>query len=530
MTSEEIKEIVTRELPPAPDDVTDWIYNECVQNAFLIYRKDRVVCTRCGEEQEIPRGSWAGLHGVEYKCCPCCNTKATVLSAGRGRKKYRETFRIVIYVSQGRTVWASYWWIDANFEPFGKPHLSRCLKAIYRMDSEKQDYFRCDYDYWTGKEIWSRVEKVRIPGAPRGMYYSGWVKEPAYSSLFVYPHNLRTVFKNTDAKYLTTGKQLSCLGGPEEFHRYLALGLKYKSIELLMKSGFDELALSKIRDCGSNAFNIRGENLRKILRLPDRWIRKLSTINPTNRQLKLFQALTEQEKEVITEPMMRDMLDYYKPGHYSDSLEAKIIHYRADIEQYTPFLKWLKYIITQETAKEKKKYRSNIRGDYLDYISTAEKLGMDITRKRILFPPDLKTAHDETMEQYKAAEDQIRDAAIAMNARRIDYQNGDLVVIPALTQEQLNQESAKLCHCVKTYGSKLEKGECWIFFIRHIDSPDEPFYTMETGTDGRLVQCRGLHNCNMTDEVHQFTEGFIKTLIAEVRKERREKGILCQTA
>ena len=530
MTSDEIKKIVENELPLAPDNVTEWIYDECVEHSFLIYKKDRIVCTRCGSEQEIPSGSWAGLHGHKGYICPCCGAESTILSAGRGRKKYRETFRIIIYVSSGRTVWASYWWIDADFEPFGQPKLSRCLKGIYRMDAEKQDYFKCDYNYWTGKEEWSRVEKVRIPGVPRGFYYSYWMKEPAYNNLYVYPYNLSKAFKGTDAKYLTTGKQLSLLEGPTEFHRYLALGLKYKSIELLMKSGFENLAIGKIRDYGSKAFNIRGDNLRKILRLPDRWIRKLRPMNPTNRELEVFQLLTEKEKEVITKPMIKDILHYYRSGYYSDSMTVKLINYRSTIEVYTPFLKWLKYIVSQETAKEEKKYGSNIHGDYLDYITTAEKLGMDITRKKILFPPDLKAAHDQVMEQYKAEENKIRDAAITMNARRIDYQTENLMIIPALTQEQLNQESAKLCHCVKTYGPKLEKGECWIFFIRHTGSPDEPFYTMETGIDGRLVQCRGLHNCNMSDEVHQFTEGFIKKLTAEVSRERREKGLICQTA
>lgn len=529
MTSDEIRTLIEKKLPPAPNNITEWIYQECVQKAYLIYSKNKVICTRCGTEQTIPSGSWAGLHGQEY-CCPCCGAEATVLSAGRGRKKYRETFRIVIYVSRGKTVWASYWWIDADFTPFGQPELRRCLKAIYRLNSKHQDYFKHEVNYWSGNEYWEQVKEVKIPNVPRGMYF-GWYREPAYEPLYVYPYNLNKVFRNTDAKYLVYGDHLRKINGsPQNFHRYLALGLKYKSIELLMKSGFDNLANSKIIGHGSGAINIRGDNLRKILRLPDRWIKKLRPWNPSNMELKTFQALTEEEKAVITRELLKDMREYYSPGSYNDSLEAKLIKYRAGIEEYAPFLKWLKYIINQSWAQEEKRYRSNIRGDYLDYIGTCEKLGMDITKKKILYPEDLKTAHDEVMKRYKAEENKIRDAAITMNARRIDYRIGNLMIVPALTQEDLNQESAKLCHCVKTYGPKLEKGECWIFFIRHADDPNEPYYTMETDISGKLIQCRGKSNCSMTDEIKQFTDSFITTLSKEVKRERKEKGLLCQTA
>lgn len=528
MTSDEIKDLVINNLPPAPDDIEEWIYRECVDKAYLLYSKNKTVCTRCGTVEEIEPGSFNRSHGLKT-WCPHCDTEVTCLSAGRGRKKYFDTFRILIYVSQGKTVWASYWYINADFSPFGRPTLRRSLKAIYRLDSENQDYFKKEVNYWSGNVTWSRVKEVKIPNVPRGMGY-GWVSNPAYDRLLVYPYNLSTVFKGTDAKYLTTGKQLTHLSGPQEFHRYLALGLKYKSIELLMKSGFDELVKSKICGYGSGAINIRGGDLRKILRLPDRWIKKLRPWNPSNMQLKAFQTLTEEEKAVITPQLLDDIRHYYAPGGYSDSLEVKIIKYRSGIEEYAPFLKWLKYIVNQPWAQEEKKYRSNIREDYLDYIRTAEKLGMDITKKRILYPPDLKAAHDDIMKLYKAEENKVRDAAITMNARRIDYRIDDLMIVPALTQEDLNQESAKLCHCVKTYGPKLEKGECWIFFIRHKDSPTEPYYTMETDINGKLIQCRGKHNCNMTEEVKRFTEKFIKTLSNEVRRERKEKGLLCQTA
>jgi len=51
------------------------------------------------------------------------------------------------------------------------------------------------------------------------------------------------------------------------------------------------------------------------------------------------------------------------------------------------------------------------------------------------------------------------------------------------------------------------KGETAIFFVRKLEEPDKPYYTLEW-KDHKVVQCRGFHNCDMTPEVKAFTEIF----------------------
>ena len=45
-----------------------------------------------------------------------------------------------------------------------------------------------------------------------------------------------------------------------------------------------------------------------------------------------------------------------------------------------------------------------------------------------------------------------------------------------------------------------------IFFIRQKAAPEKPYYTLEW--HGRVVQCRGFRNCEMTPEVKAFVEIF----------------------
>ena len=61
------------------------------------------------------------------------------------------------------------------------------------------------------------------------------------------------------------------------------------------------------------------------------------------------------------------------------------------------------------------------------------------------------------------------------------------MIVPAICQEDLNKESAKLHHCVKTYGEKLASGRCYIFFVREVSNPTEPYYTLETKSDRKSV-------------------------------------------
>ena len=81
-------------------------------------------------------------------------------------------------------------------------------------------------------------------------------------------------------------------------------------------------------------------------------------------------------------------------------------------------------------------------------------------------------------------------------------------VVGAVTklQEELKKEGEALHHCVGTYMERVRKGETMIFFIRRKEEPEKPYYTLEW--HGKVVQCRGSHNCDMTPEVKAFVQIF----------------------
>ena len=76
--------------------------------------------------------------------------------------------------------------------------------------------------------------------------------------------------------------------------------------------------------------------------------------------------------------------------------------------------------------------------------------------------------------------------------------------------EELKAEGEVLHHCVGTYSEKVRKGETMIFFIRLVAEPEKPFYTLEW--KGKVAQCRGFKNCDMTPEVKAFVDIFEKKM------------------
>jgi hypothetical protein len=90
--------------------------------------------------------------------------------------------------------------------------------------------------------------------------------------------------------------------------------------------------------------------------------------------------------------------------------------------------------------------------------------------------------------------------------------------------DELKKEGEALHHCVGTYMEKVRKGETMIFFIRRMEEPEKSFYTLEW--KGKVVQCRGYKNCDMTPEVKAFVEIFQEkmTEYENAPKEKRKVG------
>ena len=89
-----------------------------------------------------------------------------------------------------------------------------------------------------------------------------------------------------------------------------------------------------------------------------------------------------------------------------------------------------------------------------------------------------------------------------------------MLITPAQNEGQLIAEGKILGHCVGGYGESHCRGNS-IFFIRHTDTPDLPFYTLQLNTKtGVVLQNRGKRNRDRTQEVRDFEEQWLAVIVA----------------
>ena len=149
---------------------------------------------------------------------------------------------------------------------------------------------------------------------------------------------------------------------------------------------------------------------------------------------------------------------------------------------------------------------------------------MNLNDSYVLFPPNLTQAHDRVLAEKQAKEDAIMQKRMEEESRLIKQIMEDsktveplqmhtkrlMIVLPNGVAD-LKTEGETLHHCVATYADKVAKGKTLILFIRQVEAPNTPLYTLEW-KDHKVAQCRGYRNCGMTDEVSAFVKAFEKKM------------------
>lgn len=184
----------------------------------------------------------------------------------------------------------------------------------------------------------------------------------------------------------------------------------------------------------------------------------------------------------------------------------------------------------------------NCAKDWLDYLAWCKELKYDLTNMFFYFPKNFKKVHDRTAAEYQAVQDKKAAEKKRREEERIKREaevmkklleemlkenagidnaflikgKGLILRVPRDAQE-IKNEGAALHHCVGTYVDRVAKGQTHIFFVRRVEEPDTPYFTMEYNR-GRVIQCRGSHNCGMPPSVKTFVAAFEKLM-----KEREEK-------
>lgn len=230
-----------------------------------------------------------------------------------------------------------------------------------------------------------------------------------------------------------------------------------------------------------------------------------------------------------------DMLDYYK-----ETLEKRKIKLTAEQiktvksfgirgfrelieEERVPLIRTLNYL-----QKQQAKFGHLVTIGYLrDYWNMQKEIQRGLPDE-IRYPKDLRRAHDLAVIRKKEKTDKETNEKIVAYAQTLawlsweDEETG-LLIRAAASQEELIKEGKILSHCVGTYAKSVSERKTCILFIRKIEDPEIPFFTLEY-KNGEVVQNRGKSNCARTPEVITFEAKWlqhIKEYMEELKNAKR---------
>ena len=148
---------------------------------------------------------------------------------------------------------------------------------------------------------------------------------------------------------------------------------------------------------------------------------------------------------------------------------------------------------------------TDVLSDYSDYLDQCRRLGLDVNRKEVAVPQNLRDLHRQYSEELthranekKTKEQAEREKKLAKDLpklkRKYTYASSGLFIRPAEGPEDLLKEGCAQHNCVYScYTKKYLDRKTDILFVRKQSAPDQSYVTVEF-KDGDLHRrmCRSL--------------------------------------
>ena len=157
---------------------------------------------------------------------------------------------------------------------------------------------------------------------------------------------------------------------------------------------------------------------------------------------------------------------------------------------------------------------------YNDYISMSLSLKVDLSRKSVRFPNNIKESHDLILGRFNKVKHEIEDENFRHATEKLyngmaEYRKDCYCIVFPQLRSDFITEGQSLNHCVgsDTYYKNHIEGTRMVFFVRQITEPDKPYFTMEIDMrELRIRQLYGFGDCSPSSDVRKFANEFLNRL------------------
>ena len=492
-------------VPVLPRDLKGFIHREVMpQYIFYDYQRKapgHAYCTACRHEVRIA----AAKHNTSG-LCPRCKKKITFKCRGRrGRIFDRETVQ-VLQKAEGNGLVLRIIKVYRSFADSDIPNhfeiWENARQFITLSSSGQCSVDAYYYHYKAGYDLTPWCNGYR-PVFDRWKY-----NFTADMSGVLYQRNLSDTLKDTPWAY----SQLEAFSGIASFSgvaTFLSAYIKRPKIEHLIKMKLYRLVSGIIYGGYSysalQAINFNGENMRAILGIDRPYFPLLRELNPSIDQLHLIRQLLQADHKPSTE-----QIKWFIASKISNADAAKELLAHMSVHKLQRYVEQQFAPKDEAALKRVDYYKMNtLITDYHDYLCMCKELQYDVKNSFILFPRELKAAHDSVAKTLKDKRTAEHEKAIAGSfdewQKRYQYQSKELMMIPPHSAKEIVDEGAALHHCVRLYVKNVAEKKSVILFVRSVDEPDKSLCTVEV-KDGQVTQARGFGNEEPPEQITAFIE------------------------
>lgn len=492
-------------VPVLPRDLKGFIHREVMpQYIFYDYQRKapgHAYCTACRHEVRIA----AAKHNASGTC-PRCKKKITFKCRGRRGRIFDRATVQVLQKAEGNGLVLRIIKVYRSFADSDIPNhfeiWENARQFITLSSSGQCSVDAYYYHYKAGYDLTPWCNGYR-PVFDRWKY-----NFTADMSGVLYQRNLSDTLKDTPWAY----SQLEAFSGIASFSgvaTFLSAYIKRPKIEHLIKMKLYRLVSGIIYGGYSysalQAINFNGENMRAILGVDRPYFPLLRELNPSIDQLHLIRQLLQADHKPSTE-----QIKWFIASKISNADAAKELLAHMSVHKLQRYVEQQFAPEDEAALKRVDYYKMNtLITDYHDYLCMCKELQYDVKNSFILFPRELKAAHDSVAKTLKDKRTAEHEKAIAGSfdewQKRYQYQSKELMMIPPHSAKEIVDEGAALHHCVRLYVKNVAEKKSVILFVRSVDEPDKSLCTVEV-KDGQVTQARGFDNEEPPAQITAFIE------------------------
>ena len=477
--------------PALPKDWDRWVSKVGIPENFMFYKYEKRgaktgYCTYC--EKDVPLRSKP--HHNQKMRCPCCHHDVTCKSVGK-LGWHLDTEEVCVYLLQpwpdGFVV--REFWADKRYrkEDLKSPevHYIEHWRVIYDNSLSRRTFYWGKYKQRTMR--W-------ISGLPS---YSWMGPDCIYNTHGDAPGR---VYGKTLAQMKRSAlKQTGLLEWLPEHSMvvnpnfYLGLYKRIPQFEQIWKAGLSRLTDEICHDSGCMYGLIKAPDatsLTKALGIDRQGLKRLRRFNGGASLLGWLQV-----EKSCGKPIPDEVLQWFGGQEIAVS-DLDFIRDRMTTIQICNYLQ-RQSEASQEPVKQ-------VITTWRDYLSMADRLGMDTKDEIIYRVKLLRQRHDELVLRCQREDSKKQAAEVLKNFPDVDricqgikakyeYANDKYAVAVPNGALDIIVEGAALCHCVGSsdrYWDRIECHEAYILFLRKASAPGVPYYTLEVEPNGTVRQIR----------------------------------------